>query len=54
MADRLSRNTVFTELINQWAGQNEVKELVDLANHRTLGGLLPGRPPEDGENLYSG
>jgi len=52
MADGPSRHAVFGQLIDEWAGQNEIEELVDLGRHCALGRLLPGRPPEEGEDFH--
>src|SRR5258706_9717309 len=50
VADRLARNAVLAQLVEQRAGQDEVEKLVDLLHESGLG-PPPGSPPEEEEDL---
>src|SRR5579862_9212632 len=54
MANCLPRNTVFSELVYELAGQDVIEKPIDLTDETLVRGLLPGGAPEDGKNLGSG
>src|SRR5487761_408727 len=54
MTDGLPRDAVFTELIDELAGQDIVEELIDFGGETTVRALVPGGAPEGRKNLDRG
>jgi len=52
VADFQTGGAVFAELVEKLAGENEVKELIDLGEQSILRDFIPGGAPEDGEDLH--
>src|SRR6266581_6032567 len=54
MADGLSGDAVFTELVHELAVEDIVEELIDLREEAAVWRLFPGGAPENRKNLNSG
>ena len=54
VADLLTRDAVFGELVEKLAGKDKVEELIHLREKRILRGFVPGRAPENSKNLRGG
>ena len=52
VANRVPADIVFRHLVNQRAGQDEVKKLVQLLSQNRLRRCSPGRAPKDRIDLY--
>ena len=54
VANGFSRDTVFGKLVEKLAGEDEIEEGVHLLAELRVGGVLPGRAPEEGEDFDVG
>src|ERR1700733_2546372 len=54
MADCLSGNTVFAELVDELAGQDVIEKLIDWTVEIRVRALFPSRAPKDSKDLNSG
>src|SRR5260370_14782612 len=51
MPDVFAGHVVLCELVQQFAGQNEIKKIVHVRHERRVGGRLPGATPKKCEDL---
>ena len=54
MADGFAGDIVFGELVHEFAGENEIEEIVHVSHERQICGVLPGFAPESREDLNIG
>ncbi len=54
VADGFSGDTVFGELVEKRAGEDEIEEGVHLLAELRVGGVMPGGAPEEGEDFDVG
>ena len=54
MADGFAGDVVFGELVHEFAGENEIEEIVHVSHEWQICGVLPGFAPENREDLNIG